>query len=176
MHDPPPGWRAVSGLLEPDPTVAGYLARMQDVKGVCGKRDCRRRCEVDLEWLARAGFGALPVATVEGLLRCHNLAGCGLAFHSDNRAGLPVRSLVGRSHVRLRIKCAACGFFRIALPEAVIAKLSAKGPMPDGFPISDIAGSIKGPCRQCKKTAWRVEVIWPDVKSEGYRRGMERRD
>jgi hypothetical protein len=176
MHDPPPGWTAVTGLLEPDPTVAGYLARMQDVKGVCSKRDCRRRCEVDLERLARAGFGALPVATVESLLRCHSLAGCGLAFHSDNRAGLPLRALVGRSHVRLRIKCAGCGFFRVALPEGLIAKLTAAKRMTDGFQVSEIAGSIKGPCRTCKKTAWRVDVIWPDVKSVGYRRQIERGD
>jgi hypothetical protein len=170
LHDPPPGWTAASGLLEPDPTVAGHLARMQELKGVCSRRDCRRRCHVDLERLAARGFGAIAVSAVQGLLRCHSLTGCGLEFHADPRTGLPLRALAGRSHVRIRIKCGACGFFRVILPETLIARLSAEAPMPDGLYISDIAGRIRGPCRQCRKTAWRVEVLWPDARSEGARR------
>jgi len=169
-HEPPPGWLALDGLLQADPSVAGYLARGQEVKGVCHQRDCRRRCEVDLGRLAARGFGSLPVSTVQTFLRCHSLAGCGLDFHEDRHSHLPLRALVGRSHVKLRIKCAGCGFFRVASPEAVIGKLSAETPMPDGLLISQIAALIKGPCGTCRKSAWRVDVLWPDQNTESWRR------
>jgi hypothetical protein len=170
METPPPGWIALDGLLQPDPTVAGYRARMQEVRGVCGQRDCKRRCEVDFARLTARGFGALPMATVLQFLKCNNLTGCGLDFHEDRRGGLPLRGLFGRSHVRIRVKCAACGFFRAATPEAIYKRVTAgKEPM-DGLLVTEIAAQIKGPCGQCKKTSWRVDVLWPDLNSEGFRR------
>jgi hypothetical protein len=170
MHEPPVGWVAFDGLLQPDPTVSGYLARMQEVKGVCHQGDCRRRCDLDLKRLAARGFGALPVSTAQRFLKCQSLTGCGLDFHEDRRTGIPLRALVGRSHVRLRIKCAGCGFFRVALPESIVAKLSVPNPMPDGLYVSEVAARIKGPCGQCKRTAWRVDVMWPSPNSEAFRR------
>jgi hypothetical protein len=170
LADPPAGWIALDGLLQPDPTVAGYRARMQEVRGICGQRDCKRRCEVDLERLVRRGFGALPVSAAQQMLKCHNLTGCGLDFHDDRRGGLPLRALFGRSHVRVRVKCDACSFFRVATPEAIYKRATAgKEPM-DGLLVTEIAAQIKGPCSQCKKTNWRVDVLWPDPHSEGFRR------
>jgi hypothetical protein len=169
--DPPAGWIALDGLLEPDPTVAGYRARMQEVRGVCGQRDCKRRCEVDLERLVRRGFGALPVSTAQQMLKCHNLTGCGLDFHDDRRGGLPLRALFGRSHVRVRVKCSGCGFFRTATPEVLWRRATAgKEPM-DGLLVSEVAAQIKGPCKQCGKSNWRVDVLWPNRNTEGSRRG-----
>ena len=172
LHEPPRGWHAFDGLLQPDLTVAGHLARGQEVKGICHLRDCRRRCHVDLERLAQRGFGALPVETAQRFLKCQNLAGCALEFHADPKASLPLRSLTGRSNVKIRIKCAGCGFLRVSAPETLITRLSAETPMPDGLLISEIAGRVRGPCRQCKKTSWRVDVLWISPKSEGFRTGQ----
>jgi len=121
--DTPDGWFALDGLLQPDPSIAGYLARGQEVKGVCHQRDCRRRCDIDLTRLAARGFGSLPVTVAQSMMKCHSLSGCALEFHDDRRASLPVRALFGRSHVRIRIKCAGCGFFRAATAEGLLAKL-----------------------------------------------------
>lgn len=166
----PAGWVTLGGVLTPDPTVTGHIARGQEVKGVCYQGDCRRRCELDLARLARQGFGAMAVRTATALMRCHNLTGCGLDFHEDRRTGLPLRALVGRAHVKVRIRCGGCGFSRTAPPESVIARLSKPEPMPGNLYISEIAGRIKGACGQCKKRAWTVDILWPDPRSEGYRR------
>lgn len=180
LDEPPNGWIALDGLLHADPTVAGYLARGQEVKGVCHQGDCRRRCELDLVRLARRGFGALEVTSAQGFLMCRNLTGCGLDFPRDRRAGLPLRALVGRSHVRLRIRCEQCGFSRVSLPETVIARLSATGAArsaaPGALNVSDVAERIKGPCRQCQKTAWRVDVLWPNPRSDRWRRAQGARE
>ncbi len=168
--DLPAGWVAQDGLLTPDVSISGYLARGQEVKGVCDQRDCRRRCQIDLPRLAARGFGALPLTTVQGFLRCHSLAGCGLDFHEDPKAGLPLRALLGRSHVKIRIKCAGCGFFRVTRVEGLIAKLSATRPMADSLMTSEVPSQITGPCKTCKKSAWRVDVLWPALNSEGQRR------
>jgi len=175
-NEPPAGWLAFNGLLEPNPTIAGYLARGQEVRGVCHQRDCRRRCELDLARLAAKGFGSLPVSVAEGLMKCHGLTGCALEFHTDRRASLPVRALFGRAHVKIRIRCNGCGFFRTATPEGLFAKLSAERAASDGLLISEVAAKIKGPCKQCRKSAWRVDVLWPDTNSEGWRRQNEKRD
>ena len=167
---PPAGWIALDGLLQPDPTVAGYLARMQEIRGVCGQRDCRRKCEVDLERLARRGFGALPVSAAQQMLKCQNLTGCGLDFHEDRRGGLPLRALFGRSHVHIRIKCDGCGFFRVATPEALWRRITKDKDPTYGLLVTEVAAQIKGPCSQCKKTNWRVDVLWPNRDSEGIRR------
>ena len=166
----PLGWRAVDGLLQPDPTIAGHLARGQEVKGVCHQRDCRRRCDLDLGRLEARGFGSLPVAAAQGLMRCHSLAGCALEFHVEPKSTLRLGDLLGRSHVRVRIKCGGCGFFRVAPPEAVIAKLTVGDTRGGAVAIGEIAGTIRGPCRRCGKSAWVVDVLWPDPNSEGARR------
>jgi len=77
-------------------------------------------------------------------------------------------------HVRIRIRCSSCGFFRAATPESVIARLSGQRSIPDGLLVTELAAEIKGPCRQCRKSIWRVDVLWPDTGSEGWRRGQGR--
>lgn len=51
VYRPPKGWTATSGTLEPDRTLAGYLARGQGVRGHCQTNDSswarsRRRREI----------------------------------------------------------------------------------------------------------------------------------
>jgi hypothetical protein len=48
---------------------------------------------------------------------------------------------------------------------------AGKEPM-DGLLVSEVAALIRRPCRQCKKTSWRVDVLWPDPNSEGARRSQ----
>jgi len=167
---PPTGWIARDGLLQPDPTIAGYRARMQEVRGICGQRDCKRRCDVDLQRLTALGFGSLHIDTAKRFLKCDNLTGCGLDFHEDRRAGLPLKALFGRSHVSVRVKCGGCGFFRTATPEAVWRRIMAGKSPDDGLLVGDIAAQIKGPCKQCGKSRWAADVLWPNPGSEGWRR------
>lgn len=134
---PPPGWRVSDGTLRPDITVAGHLARLEEVKGVCHTRDCRRRCEVDLKRLCDRGFGALPITEAQRFLKCLRFDGCALDFHSEGRASLPLSALVGRSHVRIRIRCDACRFHRVTTPEALIAKLTKDGVHGSDVELSD---------------------------------------
>jgi hypothetical protein len=167
---PPRGWLALDGLLTPDPTIAGYRARLQEVRGVCSQGDCRRRCTLDLDRLIRRGFGALAVTQAQQLYRCHNLSGCGLEWSEDRRVGLPVSALFGRAGVRIRFRCSGCGSFRVALPEAVAKRMRGDDPQAAEPLVSDIAGGAKQPCRQCGKRAWRVDVLWPTRDTEASRR------
>ena len=170
-HDkPPPGWHVSGGLLQPDMTVAGHLARMEEVKGVCHTRDCRRRCEVDLKRLCDRGFGALEIGEAKRFLKCLRFDGCALDFHSSRRASLPLGALVGRSHVRVRVRCESCRFHRVTTPEAMIAKLTKDGVHGSDVLVSAVPSHVKGPCGQCGKTVWRADVLWPDPQSEGWRR------
>jgi hypothetical protein len=56
----------------------------------------------------------------------------------------------------------------------VFARLSGQRLIPDGLLISEVAAEIRGVCRQCKKSAWRVDVLWPDTNSQGSRRAQGR--
>jgi hypothetical protein len=169
---PPPGWTAASGLLERDQTVAGCLARLEEVRGTCAMRDCRRRCHVDLERLVRTGFAALPIAQAQRFLKCQRLDSCGLAFHVAGRAGLPLDALLGRAHVRVRICCGGCGFYRVTTPEALIRKIG--GADAGAVDVDDIPRQVKGPCKHCGKTVWRAQVLWPDPDAWGYRAANRR--
>lgn len=169
----PPGWTAASGLLEPDPSIAGFLARGEEVKGFCDQRDCRRRCHVDLERMVRRGFGALPVAQAKSFMRCNQLTGCGLDFHADRTAGLPLSTLLGRAHVRIRIKCDGCGFFRAARVETLIKRFTTDRLRGDTVLTSEVRSKITGPCRTCRTSSWRVDILWPNVESLGYRRSQQ---
>jgi len=173
---PPPGWTAASGLLERDQTVAGCLARLEEVRGSCAMRDCKRRCHVDLERLARTGFGALPIAQAQRFLKCQRLDSCGLVFHVAHKASLPLDALLGRSHVRIKISCGGCGFHRVTTPEALIRKIGGPGAGSGAgaTDVDDIARQVKGPCKHCGKSAWRAQVLWPDPDAWAYR-AMNRR-
>ena len=122
----PAGYTAVTGLLEPDTTVGGALARGEEIKGFCGQRGCTRRCTIDLQRLVAKGFGSMQLSFVRDLWRCHSLTGCGFDLRTEQSTGIFLRELIGRSHVRVRVKCAKCGFFRSYLVEKLLAQLSAR--------------------------------------------------
>ena len=69
--------------------------------------------------------------------------------------------------------CEACKFHRTALPDRVLARLREKGAnVADG--VEGLAKLPMGACRNCGKTRWRVDVLWPNVKSAGYRAAQAR--
>jgi len=88
---PPPGWRLFGRQLVPDPTVGGYLARRQEFRGSCHRRDCRRRYDIDFDGLIRHGYAGFPVRELQALLACRMPGGCSLQFH-EKPVGLPLRA------------------------------------------------------------------------------------
>lgn len=173
VYRPPKGWTATSGTLEPDRTLAGYLARGQIVRGHCHTRDCKRSCHVDVEHLVKRGLGTLRMSKVTDLMRCHHLDSCSLyLIHEKRPEGLPLFMLTGSPHVQLRVSCEHCRFTRTAAVEAVIAKLQAEKRGGPDTRSNEVAGLIKGACK-CGVTRWKVEVAWPNVNSMGFRQREE---
>ena len=170
-YSPPPGWTIANGILTPDRSVRGYLARDQDVKGRCAQRDCRRTCHVDHARLHEQGLGALKIDQVKRLLRCARLDTCALEFHEDLTAeSLKLGDLTRRPAVSLRILCRGCGASRAVSPRAMIAKLTSTGKGDGATETRDIARLLTAPCKACGKVTWAVDVLWPDPKTIGGKR------
>jgi hypothetical protein len=170
-YNPPPGWTIASGVLTPDRTVRGYLAREQDVKGRCYQRDCRRTCHVDHARFHEQGLGALKIEQVKQLLRCARLDTCALEFREDlNAESLKLRNLTSRPAVSLRILCRGCGAIRSVSPAAMIARLKAQGKGDETTETRDLAGLLSASCKVCGKVTWAVDVLWPDPKTMGGQR------
>jgi hypothetical protein len=167
----------MSGRLEPDSTVFGFLARGDEVRGHCHHRDCKRTCSPDFTELAAKGFGRVRVDHVERLLRCIRLdGGCSLDFHVKKGPGLPLTALLGHAHVSIRFKCRKCNLYRTALPDAVIAKLQAAGgEAKKCYTVEGLSAVTKNPCPNCKKADWQIDVLWPNVNSIGYRIEQQRK-
>lgn len=173
-YNPPPGWTIASGVLTPDRTVRGYLAREQDVKGRCYQRDCRRTCHVDHARLHEQGLGALKIQQVKQLLRCARLDTCALEFHEDlNAESLKLRNLTGRAAVSLRILCQGCGASRTVSPKAMVARLKSEGKGDETTETRDLAGLLSAPCKACGKVTWAVDVLWPNPATIGGRRQID---
>jgi len=167
---PPPGWVIAHGVLEPDATVAGYAARGQDVRGVCRTRDCRRSCHIDYEAMIRQGLGGLSMSLVKRLLRCQRLDTCGLDVIEDPRArGLTLKALASRPQVSLRFRCEACGLVQAVTPADSTRRLTAVERDGPGTFSSELAALADKPCKTCGKMRWRVDIVWPDPQSYGYR-------
>jgi hypothetical protein len=174
--DPPRGWMALSGYLEPDRTVFGFMARGDEVRGNCHHRDCTRRCSIDFTELAAKGFGRVHVEHVKRMLMCNRLDGCSLAFHDKAGRGLSLRALLGHAHASIRFRCRACKHHHTALPDAVIAKLRAAGREAKSCDtVEGLAAVTKSPCPNCKKVDWQIDVLWPNVNSVGYRIEQQRK-
>lgn len=170
-YSPPPGWTIAGGVLTPDRTVRGYLAREQDVKGRCAQRDCRRTCHVDHARLHEQGLGALKIQQVKHLLRCARLDTCALEFYEDlNAESLKLRNLTGRAAVSLRILCKGCGASRTVSPKAMVARLKGAGKGDETTETRDIPALLSASCKACGKVTWAVDVLWPDPKTMGGKR------
>jgi len=157
---PPRGWRIVQGELVADPTVAGYLARGREIRGLCQQQDCRRTCQVDLEDLARRGLGAARIQELKPLYKCQRLGGCALAFHEKYGTELTVSVLARLKPAVLRIRCGNCRKTTRARPGAVVARLLAEGLGGHETRVEDLAGLIRGECRGCRVRRWEVAVLW----------------
>ncbi len=173
--EPPLGYQAASGVLEPSDTVGGFLARHDTVRGQCQSQDCKRTCHINLPLLAARGLAAMQISVIKQLWRCHALGDCSLDFRVESGPGLPLEALLGRPHVSIRWKCRGCKFFRTSLPDRVIASLEAKKLGGGGTPIRDLGKLIKGPCQACGKSNWDIDVLWPNTESVGYRIDEQRR-
>ena len=100
------------------------------------------------------------------------MEGCALDFQEEATEGLPITALFGQAHVWIRFRCMRCNFHRTALPNQKLAKLMVKGGgAGDDATLEKLASLAKEPCKSCGKTDWRVDVLWPDLGSEGRRRG-----
>ena len=167
---PPDGWLALDGLLVPSATVAGYAARGDEVKGRCHLRDCRRTCHIDMPRLVEGGYGRLPVEALKRLARCGRIEGCAIDWFEERPIGFRLSWLIGRPHVSIRFMCKTCKFHRTTLPDRVLAKLREKGPgVADDATVQKLAKLPMEACKNCGKKDWRVDVLWPNVNSAGYR-------
>jgi hypothetical protein len=165
-RSPPAGWLVShGGELTPDPTVAGYLARGREVKGVCRQRDCRRSCELDFERLARKGIGGAWVHELKPLYHCHRLGGCGLDFHETGGVELTLSMLAGRDYVGLRILCGKCGKATVIQPDDAIGRLAAEGTGGADTPVSKVGDLIRGACPKCEARRWVASVLWSDPEA-----------
>jgi hypothetical protein len=86
-------------------------------------------------------------------MRCNQLTGCGLDFHAEATAGLPLSAFVGRAHVRIRIKCESRGFFRAAKVETLIKRFTTETTRGETVLTSEVRSKI-GPCGALQKVAW----------------------
>jgi hypothetical protein len=172
---PPDGWLALDGLLVPGATVAGYAARGDEVKGRCHLRDCRRTCHIDMPRLVEAGFGRLPVEAMKRWLRCSRPEGCGIDWFEERPIGFRLQWLLGRPHVTIRFTCQTCKFHRSTSPDRVLAKLRAKGAgAADDATVEKLAKLPMEACKNCGKSNWRVDVLWPNANSARYRAAQAR--
>ncbi len=173
-HKPPVGWLIASGILQVDRTVRGYYLRQQAVNGRCHTRDCRRTCWVDVRRLQADGLGALRMDQVKSLFKCQRLDGCGMVFHDELKAeSLKLESLCGRRAVTIQLRCRGCKNELKVAPEHLIARLKAEAKGGGDTEVRDLANLMTGACKTCGKTAWAVDVAWPDPETWGGRRMID---
>lgn len=169
---PPEGWTAFNGVLRPDRTVDGYVARLQEVRGHCYFRECKRSCRFELQRMQAAGWGRIDIGLIQKFYRCQRPDGCGLEYSEEPRTGsLPLRALLGRSHVSAKIACESCKFFRRVSIEGLIKKLRAEGVGDEATSFTEVAPLIKGACK-CGRKSWKVEILWPNTDTLGWRQGL----
>jgi hypothetical protein len=176
-YAPPDGWVEFCGQLQRVNTVSGLLVRYDKVKGRCQRQDCRRTVWLDLEGLVRRGFGAASARQAAELMRCHDLTGCGLTFSVERGKALRLRSLTGMPHVMIRFRCKRCNHAHDTPPEQVVraAAIKAKAIGKPLETIDQLRKTPMAPCPKCKSEDWRVEVIWPNVESAGFRVAEQKR-
>ena len=158
---PPPGWRLFNRELVPDPTIGGFLARRQEIRGACYRRDCRRRWEADFDGLVRHGYAGFPMSELQGLLRCRTPGGCSLQFHeSPEGAALTLGAVSEFTCVVVVVRFETCQWRTEVQPARMAARLERQGLGGDATTHTEIAGKLSRPCK-CGKTRWACEVLWP---------------
>jgi hypothetical protein len=172
---PPPGWTVLDGVLAPQQSIGGFAARHQTVRAICRQKDCRRNCAIDFERWVEKGYERVSFRELQRMLRCNRPDGCALEFEGEvSPLTLQLNQISGQANVRIRFACTAgqCNHVRTATPEAVIARLLAEKRGDPSTPVCDLRGLLKGPCPTCGKSNWKVDVLWANTASNGWRAGL----
>jgi hypothetical protein len=155
-----PGWRLSTGLrFEPVPTLRGCLARGQEIVFRCGRRDCKRRVEVDLEAACRARLGEETPYALFHRFACRHYDRCGLRMSEEWTGGEPLIALFQRPGAALRVACLACEHASLVTPRAVIDRLKALGTGDGATGVGRVAGCLRGCCRRCGSRKFEVEAV-----------------
>lgn len=158
----------LNGALILDGSVAGHLARRQDVRAHCHQRDCRRSFNIDYDWLVRHGYAAFPVRELIELLKCRKPGGCALEVRTERQgSGLALSFLAGQRGVAIRLQCGACRWRRDIAPAQAIAHLQAAGTGDGATLHTDLTAKLTKPCARCGKSLWTCEVRWPAAGATG---------
>ncbi|MFZ5669149.1 MAG: hypothetical protein ACOY4K_06620 [Pseudomonadota bacterium] len=159
--DAPPGWTLGNQTLKPEQTIAGYIARGEELKGGCRGYGCRRSFWLDQHARAEAALAHLPLSTVLKTLRCGRLDGCSFEFHPPRPdQSIRLSAATGRAHVRLKVCCSACEWTRLPRVEEVIAVLEKDRAGGSSTRVHEVAAAMRKPCPACKALAWSVTLVW----------------
>ncbi|MDB5440397.1 MAG: hypothetical protein JWM33_2824 [Caulobacteraceae bacterium] len=155
----PRGWVVWCGQLTPDRSVAGYLARGQQVRGFCRHQQCRRTCWIDVDRLAAHHMGGLPMEEAKSLWRCHRIGGCQMDFEED-KAGLPTLGGLQALPAKVRLRCIGCDRQWEGPPAGMIARLKKRGEGDEKTLVTEVQKALRKPCDQCGRRAWDFSVMW----------------
>ncbi|MFZ4606416.1 MAG: hypothetical protein ACOYM5_09175 [Caulobacter sp.] len=161
INDAPPGWTAINQTLEPERTVAGYLARGEEVHGGCRTYGCRRKWWLDEHARAEAVLARLPTSTLERTLKCARLDGCSFELFPP-RPGQSIRlaDAVGRANARVMIRCTGCDWTRLPPAAAVIDRLKRQRTGGAQTRVHEVTAALRAPCPACKATCWEATLVW----------------
>lgn len=159
---PPPGWVMWCGELKPDPSVAGYVARGQQIRAHCRHQYCRRTCWIECERLAEEGMGGLRMEEAQKLWRCQRIGGCYMTFEDDRRGMLSLDELSRLPRVRARLCCKACKSQWEGPIKTVIARLKKAGEGDERTRCHQVDQVMRRPCGKCGKVYWQFSLRWKE--------------
>lgn len=158
-----PGWQLdrIKAQIAEIPTVLGHLQRGQQLLLRCQRKDCRRRCEVDLRSAIEAGLSDRPVKHLLEVLRCRHWDGCALDEYSAIYPnGVPLIAYLNHRDVLIAIACANCEARTLLPPREVIRRLRAAGRGDSNTGVHALAKAVRGPCRKCHHRQFTTDVVW----------------
>jgi hypothetical protein len=162
-----PGWISVSGQLEPLMTVAGCLARGEEITAVCKTSQCFRRVRLDLRELDRIGLGNSDIRSLQACWRCRSGQGCELTWASGRYPeGVPLQCYAGQG-VTIVVSCKTCGAAKRYEVLHLIETLRRRGAGDGNTSVLKIDKAIRGNCRACGRRHWGATLVRPSVKGQG---------
>lgn len=161
LPDTPPGWSALDNTLVPTKTLAGYMARGEELEGGCRAHGCYRKGWIDPHRRVEAMLANASLNTLEKMFQCNRPDGCYFHFFGP-RADQSVKllDLRAKSHVRIRMRCDACKWFRLRKVEWMLEVLEVLKPGGSNCRVGEIGARIRGACPACKETKWAASVVW----------------
>jgi DNA-directed RNA polymerase subunit RPC12/RpoP len=116
--------------------------------------------EVEFKGAVQAGLGDRPLSHLIHCLRCQHWAGCGLEEASAvYPLGVPLVAFLNEEDTLIAIVCEACGARVLLPPRAVIDRLKRAGTGDGSTGVLELGKRVRGPCRQCRATRFRSEII-----------------